>query len=165
MDVISFLQEENTRLRNLIWTLITNYKTSTRDEVFDSVREICDGIVNHLDKQRHVLLEKLNASSCPEDLMQRLATERSGVSDEIGRLVEVHVDEPEYVECLTAVLRELDEHAAISDEFYRHVATTVKGPEWDAINESFKSHLFQSGMSLETMTTTQGIQDISLNDR
>lgn len=165
MDVIGFLQEENTRLRNLIGSLITNYSTLTRDEVFASVREICDATVNHLDKQHHLLLERLRGKEGYEDLFHRINAARSAVADEVGRLVEVHVDEPEYRSCLADLLKTLERHAAVSDEFYRHVASTLSSPEWDAINESFKAHIFQTGATAEQMTTTHGIQDISIHDR
>ncbi len=165
MDVIEYLKEENLRIRKLIQRLITNYRIWSRDEVFDRVREICDGIMVHLNKQDHLLLQHILIHESLKDSVHTVKGARSAVEDEVGRLVEVHVDEPEYVKCLDMVLRQVIDLANASEDLYDGIRKTLSKEESDALTENFKAHLFQSGAGFDAMTTHPGVQDISVNDR
>lgn len=165
MDVIEFLREEALHIRKLLQRLLTNCRFWTRDEVFDRVREVCDATMVHLEKQRHLLLEHVAEHQSMNNELHQTQKEISSVEDELGRLVEVHVDEPEYESCLNALLNRLVQHARVSEDLYDVVRKTLGNEEMAAINEGFKSHIFQSGFSSDAMTSHPGVRDVSVHDR
>src|ERR1700733_5111143 len=100
MNVFEYFPDEEQSIELSLVELTANYEVWSREQVFDRVKLICDNLMGHLKKHDALLLSKLEGSSQLVSLLADYKKDRAAVEEEIGQLVEVHVDEPEYEECL-----------------------------------------------------------------
>ncbi len=144
MDIFEYFDEERTDLEAKLKELTDNYSTWTREQVFDRVKLICDGIMAHLKKQQSLLLDNLTPSDKLAKSTQECMIDRQKVEDEIGQLVMVHVDEPAYDEYLSNLLKVLEEHISFSKRFYKQVRDLADPADLTKINTNLKDMILHS---------------------
>jgi hypothetical protein len=144
MNVFEYFAEEEQHMEQSLAELIANYEIWSREQVFDAVKVICDSIKGHLKKQSILLLSKLEGSAQRTGLLDEARNDHDRIEEEIGQLVEVHVDEPNYDEYLRNLLKALKQHIAFSKRLYGGVQRSVSKPELDRLNEEFSNVILHS---------------------
>jgi len=122
--------------------LIKNYPKMTREAAFAQVKGICGAIENHLRKQKTLLIDNLPQDSLDCPILKESENDRAKVSEEMGQLVMVHVDEPEYVGCLSKLLQAVNGHIEFSERFYAHLRKMIPKENLDGINSSLEEEVF-----------------------
>ncbi len=118
MDTFSYFEDELRDIDKKLEDLTTNYKSYTTEEVFDRVKIVCDSIVGHLKKQEHILLVNVDKLPQLESVLQECQKDRARVEEELGQLVMVHVNEPEYDHYLNELRRVIEQHREFCERFY-----------------------------------------------
>lgn len=144
MNIFEYFDEEERDIEAKLEALTANYEIWTREQVFDKVKEVCDAITGHLKKQSTLLVSNIKGHDSLSDLYEAAQRDHRKVEDEIGQLVEVHVDEPGYDEYLKNLLNVLHEHIAFSKKLYADIKAKVEPASLDALNEKFNNMILHS---------------------
>lgn len=140
MNIFDYFAEEESDIEHKLQQLTENYEIWTREQVFDRVKEVCDAIIGHLKKQSLLILKNLTpANDELEKLFREAQNDHMLVNEEIGQLVEVHVDEPNYVESLTALLQVCQKHTQFSKRLYAGLQANLSKQELDNLNAQFSN--------------------------
>jgi hypothetical protein len=145
MDIFAFLEEEVLEIEKKINELRENYSEWSREHVFDRVKLICDAIGAHVKKEKSLLVDNVDTSSSEMTaLMSEYAKDRARLTEEVGQLVMVHVDEPEYQECLTKLLKAVEEHVSFSRKFYADLKKHMTQSQLDVSNQQLSDVVHHS---------------------
>jgi len=145
MNIFDYFAEEETDIENKLAELTKNYEVWTREHVFDRVKEVCDAIMGHLKKQSLLLLNNITGGSAElRALFAEAQKDHMKVQEEIGQLVEVHVDEPNYDEYLRNLLNVLQEHIVFSKRLYAGVQENMSKQELDNLNAQFSNMILHA---------------------
>jgi hypothetical protein len=144
MNVFEYFQGEEQFIELSLVELTANYEVWSREQVFDRVKLICDNLKGHLKKHDVLLLSKLEGSSQLQNLLTDYKKDRAAVEEEIGQLVEVHVDEPEYDDCLVKLLKVVEAHIAFSRQLYEGIQQFATKQELDKLNKQFSEVVLHS---------------------
>ena len=135
MNIFAFFQEEQQDIDEKLRYVTENYATLTREEVFDKVKYIGDAVTGHLKKQEKLLLAHIEKSEKVQPFLEAVQKDRANLEEELGQLVMVHVDEPEYQECLKRLLLIFDDHIKFSNEMYEKLKEFLSAQDLVEINE------------------------------
>jgi hypothetical protein len=136
MDIFAFLEEEVLDIEKKLKELIENYSEWSREHVFDRVKLICDAIGAHTKKEKALLVENVDTTSSEmQSLMTEYNKDRAKLTEEVGQLVMVHVDEPEYQECLGKLRKVVEEHVTFSRKFYADLKKNMTQSQVELSNQ------------------------------
>ena len=144
MDIFSYFDEEILDIEKKLTDVTANYKSYTTEQVFDKVKVVCDSIMAHLKKQDSLLLSNIDKTPEIEGLMVGCQKDRAKIEEEIGQLVMVHVNEPEYDDYLANLLKVIEEHMTFSRTFYKNLKQHVSESQLAKINEQLTQMLLHS---------------------
>jgi hypothetical protein len=138
MNIFDYFDEEESDIEKKLKELTENYEVWTREQVFDRVKAVCDAIMGHLKKQSLLILKNFTPGN--EELIslfREAQKDHMVVNEEIGQLVEVHVDEPNYDECLASLLKVMETHIEFSKRLYAGLKANLSTQELDNLNAQF----------------------------
>lgn len=144
MDVFEFFSAEHELIERKLRNLAQNYFNWTREQVFDGVKECCDHIRGHLDKEEELLLDKLQRKGITSRLLEELAHDRQSMLDDIENLVMVHVDEPGYDEYLKSLHNRFADHIGHCKRSFDHIKKHGDQKDLERINEELKELIVHS---------------------
>lgn len=144
MNIFEYFDEEERDIEAKLEALNANYEIWTREQVFDKVKEVCDAIMGHLKKQNALLLNNIKGVPALAGMLADAQKDHLKVQDEIGQLVEVHVDEPGYDEYLKNLLVVLEEHIEFSKRLYENIDKSVNPQDLDNLNAQFNNLILHS---------------------
>jgi hypothetical protein len=144
MDIFSYFDEENRDIEKKLADVTTNYKTYTTEQVFDKVKVVCDSIMAHLKKQENLLLVNIDKTPQIETLLIDCQKDRANIEEEIGQLVMIHVNEPEYDDNLAKLLKAIEQHIAFCRGFYAKLKETVSPEQLEKVNEQLTQLVLHS---------------------
>ena len=134
MDIFDYLAEEDKDIENKLKEVTDNYTRWSRERVFDRVKLIGDEIMGHVKKQDHLLIEHVEKTYSTAKWLRESAKDRMAVEDELGQLVMVHVDEPNYEECLAQLLKVVRDHVVFSRRLFAALRVEIPKAEQDSMN-------------------------------
>ena len=136
MEIFAFLEEEALDIEKKLKELRKNYSQWSREHVFDRVKLICDAIGGHLKKEKDLLTGNVDLHSAQvKELMSEREKDSAKLTEEVGQLVMVHVDEPEYEECLNKLLQAVEQHVSFSRHFYARLKGQMTQGQLDSTNQ------------------------------
>jgi hypothetical protein len=145
MDIFAFLEEEVIDIEKKLNELRDHYSDWSREHVFDRVKLICDAIGAHIKKEKSLLVDNVDVTSSEiTTLMTEYNKDRAELTEEVGQLVMVHVDEPEYQECLAKLLKVVEEHVAFSRKFYAKLKEHMTQSQLDLSNQQLSDVVHHS---------------------
>lgn len=144
MDVFEFFSAEHDLTERKLRNLAENYFNWTREQVFDGIKEACDHIRGHLDKEEELLLEKLQGKGTTTRHLEELAHDKQSLLGEIENLVMVHVDEPGYDEYLKSLHSRFVEHVQRCRRAFDHIKKHADKKQLDEINEELNELIVHS---------------------
>src|SRR5262249_4383828 len=121
-----------------------NYRIWTREQVFDRVKEVCGAITGLLKKESSLLLKRLTPSGELATAVREAQSDARRVEDEIGQLVEVHVDEPHYESYLENLLKVMRNHLSFSKKLFATIKEKGSQQEINNINVMFNDMMLHS---------------------
>ncbi len=144
MDIFSYFEEENADIEKKLSDVTTNYNSYSTEEVFDRVKVICDSIMAHLKKQENLLLANIDKTPQITQVLEECQKDRARIEEEIGQLVMIHVNEPEYDDNLAKLLKVIEQHIAFSRTFYSKLKQVVPAAQLEKVNEQLSQLVLHS---------------------
>jgi hypothetical protein len=144
MDIFSYFDDETRDIEKRLDDVVTNYKNYSTELVFDKVKVICDSIMAHLKKQENLLLVNIDKNEKIESMLPDLQTDRARIEEEVGQLVMIHVNEPEYDTQLASVLKVIRRHIEFSRSFYACLKETVPHEQIEKVNDQLNQLVLHS---------------------
>jgi len=155
MNIFEYFAEEESDIERKLHELTKNYEMWTREQVFDRVKEVCDAIMGHLKKQSLLILQNFTPGTEElRNLFREAQEDHMLVNEEIGQLVEVHVDEPNYDEGLRNLLAVVEKHVAFSKRLYSGLQANLSKQDLDNLNAQF-SNMVLHATDFNTLQTPQ----------
>ena len=156
MDIFSYFEDENRDIEKKLEDVTRNYKSYSTEEVFDKVKVICDSIMAHLKKQENLLLANIDKTPQITKVLEECQTDRAKIEEEIGQLVMIHVNEPEYDDNLAKLLKVIEEHISFSRRFYARLKEVVAPAQLEKVNEQLNQMILHSA-DYNSLQTGSGV--------
>ena len=144
MDIFSYFEDETRDIEKKLEDVTVNYKTYSTEVVFDKVKVICDSIMGHLKKQENLLLTNIDKTPQITAILEDCQKDRATVEEEIGQLVMIHVNEPQYDEALAQLLKVIEKHVQFSRAFYAKLKESVPEADLAKINDQLNQMVLHS---------------------
>jgi len=144
MNIFEYFTDEVADIERKLDELTRNYSNWSREQVFDSTKEILDEIGGHLKKQNVLLFQNCADVSKQSDLLAQAQRDHAKIEEEIGQIVEVHVDEPNYDEYLRNLLTTIHEHIAFSKKLYAEIQSRSSETDLASLNAQFNDIILHS---------------------
>ena len=144
MDIFSYFEDETRDIEKRLDDVVRNYKNYSTGLVFDKVKVICDSIMAHLKKQENLLLANIDKNEKIDSMLPDLQKDRARIEEEIGQLVMIHVNEPEYDKQLASLLEVVRQHIDFSRSFYDCLKETVSKEQLDKVNDQLNQLVLHS---------------------
>jgi hypothetical protein len=135
MNIFAFFKEEQQDIEEKLKYVTENYGHLSREEVFDKVKYIGDAVTGHLKKQHKLLLSHVEKNEKVQPFLDACQKDASILKEELGQLVMVHVDEPEYEKCLKCLLLIFEDHIKFSNEMYEKLKDFLSEQDVVEMNE------------------------------
>jgi len=136
MNIFAFFIEEQQEIEDKLKYVTENYGHLSREEVFDKVKYIGDAVTGHLKKQERLLLSHVEKTDEVQPFLAACKKDFSNLKEELGQLVMVHVDEPEYQKCLKRLLLIFEDHIKFSNEMYEKLKDFLSEQDVVEMNEA-----------------------------
>ncbi len=91
-----------------------------------------------------LLASKLTGYADLSGLLEESKKDRLKLEDELGRLVEVHVDEPNYDEVVQSLLLVFKEHVTFTERFLTMVRTSISKDDLANLNAQLTNIVLHS---------------------
>ena len=151
MNIFAFFKEEQQDIEEKLLYVTENYGTLSKEEVFDKVKYIGDAVTGHLKKQEKLLLSHVDKTgdnavdpAKVQPFLDACRKDQSNLKEELGQLVMVHVDEPEYQKCLKKLLLIFEDHIKFSNEMYEKLKDFLSAQDVAEMNEELNVMIHQS---------------------
>ena len=144
MNIFEYFTDEVADIEQKLDELTQNYSNWSKEQVFDRTKEILDEIGGHLKKQNVLLFQNCADVSKQSDLLAQAQRDHAKIEEEIGQIVEVHVDEPGYDEYLKNLLTTIREHIAFSKKLYSEIQSKSSETDLASLNAQFNDVLLHS---------------------
>ncbi|MDR3613442.1 MAG: hypothetical protein P4L53_07740 [Candidatus Obscuribacterales bacterium] len=135
MNIFAFFKEEQQDIEEKLKYVTENYGHLSREEVFDKVKYIGDAVTGHLKKQHKLLLSHVEKNEKVQPFLDACQKDASILKEELGQLVMVHVDEPEYEKCLKRLLLIFEDHIKFSNKMYEKLKDFLSEQDVVEMNE------------------------------
>jgi hypothetical protein len=135
MNIFAFFKEEQQEIEEKLKYVTEIYGTLSREEVFDKVKYIGDAVTGHLKKQEKLLLSHVEKTEKVQPFLEACQKDANNLKEELGQLVMVHVDEPEYQKCLKKLLLMFEDHIKFSNEMYEKLKDFLSEQDVVEMNE------------------------------
>lgn len=155
MDIFSYFDDETHDIEKKLDDVVKNYQHYSTELVFDKVKVICDSIMAHLKKQENLLLANIDKNEKIDPVLTECQTDRAKVEEEIGQLVMIHVNEPQYDEQLAKLLKVIRQHIDFSRSFYARLKESVPEAQIEKVNDQLNQLVLHS-VDYNTLQTSGG---------
>jgi hypothetical protein len=139
MELFEYLKEEDQIIEDKLNDLIKNFQAKTREEIFDSVKVLCDLIRAIVDKKSTLVTAKLSNIGVEAPLKEEAINDRQTLLEEIESLVMVHVDEPGFDDLLKNLHKRYHSHRNFWFGMEKKLPTILSPNKRSELEANFKS--------------------------
>jgi 5'-3' exonuclease len=144
MKAFDYFKHEESRLEHMLQDLISKMGKIDRDEVLLQSSRISQGLTGHVQLEEQLLLGNLPGNAELDADYKQAAFDRENILDEVGRMTQVHIDEPDFVSVLDRLLAALKEHEEFSTRLFEDIQHYVSQEDLSKIDDTLERKVMRS---------------------